>query len=407
MNSAQAQFLKESLSRLIICLAAVMPGCFGQVEAQSEGARPAAGRTRARDEAPATASPVTRSPQVSQVPQVPQVVVSGDDDYILAATDVVEIVIEDAPELSGNYRINKNGTLPMKYLGSLQVAGKTTEEVTTVIAEGLRGRYLRDPKVYVTVKQYNSRTFFIQGAVRNPGVFVIEGRPSLFKLISIAGGLPENHGSTAYIIREKKADPAKLERQRAGMPAEPTAAATPVEPVTDSTGAAIPTPASRALDEARAGLAGIEGETEYELITAKISGLYRGRFEQNLIIQPNDLVYIPPSEVFFVVGEVKSPGQFTLREGTSIRQAISLSQGLLFKAASDRALIFRQDPATGKLNEIAVDIAGIMSGKKDDVLLAPNDVVMVPNSKMKAFAGSMMMSMGVAMAQTAILGIIR
>ena len=48
-----------------------------------------------------------------------------------------------------------------------------------------------------------------------------------------------------------------------------------------------------------------------------------------------------------------------------------------------------------------------MNGKKDDILLAPNDVVMIPNSKMKAFAGSMMMSMGVAMAQTAILGIMR
>jgi protein involved in polysaccharide export with SLBB domain len=151
----------------------------------------------------------------------------------------------------------------------------------------------------------------------------------------------------------------------------------------------------------------IDGETEYELLTANISGFYRGRFEQNLIIQPNDLVYIPPSEVFFVVGEVKSPGQFTLREGSSIRQAISLSQGLLFKAASDRAMIFRQDPATGKLSEIPVDIGAIMNGKKDDVLLAPNDVVMIPNSKMKAFAGSMMMSMGVAMAQTAILGIMR
>jgi polysaccharide export outer membrane protein len=383
-----------STIRLAVLLLAVSSGYL--VDAQTENSRPAAARTTARDEAPP--APAGRSSPV---------VVSGDDDYQLAATDVVEIVIEDAPELSGNYRINKSGTLPMKYLGSIRVAGKTTEEVTTIIADGLRGRYLRDPKVYVTVKQYNSRTFFIQGAVRNPGVFVIEGRPSLFKLISIAGGLPENHGSTAYIIREKKADPAKLERARAGMPAEPTAPPTDTAPVTDGQGGTIPTPASRALEDARAGLSGIEGETEYELITAKISGLYRGRFEQNLIIQPNDLVYIPPSEVFFVVGEVKSPGQFTLREGTSIRQAISLSQGLLFKAASDRALIFRQDPATGKLNEIQVDIAGIMSGKKDDVPLAPNDVVMVPNSKMKAFAGSMMMSMGVAMAQTAILGIIR
>ena len=368
--------------------------------AQEGGGRPSTSRIKARDDAP-----------TAQTSKGPQVVVAADDDYRLAPSDVVEVIIEDAPELSGNYRINRSGTLPMKYLGSIQVAGKTTEDVTTMVTEGLRGRYLRDPKVYVTVKQYNSRTFFIQGAIKNPGVFVIEGRPSLFKLISIAGGMPENHGSTAYIIREKKVDPSKTERARAGLPVEndekrPAVAAEEADPVGGAR-PTIPTPASRALEDAKSGVTAIDGETEYELLTANISGFYRGRFEQNLIIQPNDLVYIPPSEVFFVVGEVKSPGQFTLREGSSIRQAISPSQGLLFKAASDRALIFRQDPATGKLSEIPVDIGAIMNGKKDDILLAPNDVVMIPNSKMKAFAGSMMMSMGVAMAQTAILGIMR
>lgn len=331
------------------------------------------------------------------------VLVSGDDDYKLAPSDVVEVIIEDAPELSGNYRVNKSGTLPLKYLGSILVAGKTTEDVTTIIADGLRGRYLRDPKVYITVKQYNSRTFFIQGAIRSPGVYVIEGRPSLFKLISLAGGLPENHGSTAYIIREKKVDPVKLEKERAGIKPE-SRETTPAVP---TGGATIPTPASRAIEDARAGLSGIDGETEYELLTAKIGGLYRGNFEQNLLIQPNDLVYIPTSEVFFVVGDVKSPGQFTLREGSSLRQAISLSQGLLFKAASNRALIFRQDPVSGKLNEIQVDIGAVLSGKSDDVALAPNDVIMVPNSKMKTIAGTMLQTMGMAMAQTLMLGAIR
>lgn len=368
--------------------------------AQEGGGRPSTSRIKSREDAP-----------TAQTSKGPQVVIAADDDYRLAPSDVLEVIIEDAPELSGNYRINRSGTLPMKYLGSIQVAGKTTEDVMTMVTEGLRGRYLRDPKVYVTVKQYNSRTFFIQGAIKNPGVFVIEGRPSLFKLISIAGGMPENHGSTAYIIREKKVDPAKMERARAGLPVENDGKRPAVEAEeADQVGGArptIPTPASRALEDAKSGVTAIDGETEYELLTANISGFYRGRFEQNLIIQPNDLVYIPPSEVFFVVGEVKSPGQFTLREGSSIRQAISLSQGLLFKAASDRAMIFRQDPATGKLSEIPVDIGAIINGKKDDVLLAPNDVVMIPNSKMKAFAGSMMMSMGVALAQTAILGIMR
>lgn len=379
-----------SNSSLILAIG-FLSGCV--VYAQTESQKPTVPRTTNREEPIPT--PASRASQV---------VVAQEEDYRLAASDVLEIVIEDAPEISGNYRINRSGSLPMKFLGSISVAGKTVEEVTAIITEGLRGRYLRDPKVYVSVKQYNSRTFFVQGAVNNPGVFVIEARPTLFKIISIAGGLAESHGSTAYIIREKKADPVKIELKSAGLTSEQQkleqSVATPPT-------AKLPTATSTAIANARAEMSGVDEESEYELITANIAGLYRGRFENNLIIQPNDLVYIPPAEVFFVVGEVKSPGQFTLREGSSIRQAISLSRGLLFNASGSRALIFRQDQATGKLNEIPVDIGAILSGKKDDVLLSPNDVIMVPNNRVKAFAGSMMMSMGSLFAQNIIFGMLR
>src|SRR5262245_30550452 len=141
----------------------------------------------------------------------PDVIIYGDDDYKLAPRDVIEIIVEDAPELSVNYTINSNGIIPLRFLGATPVAGKTTDEVSNLITDGLRGRYLQDPKVYVSVKQYNSRTFFIQGAVRSPGVYVVSGKPSLFRLMTIAGGLQENHGLIAYIFREKPPKPEKLE----------------------------------------------------------------------------------------------------------------------------------------------------------------------------------------------------
>ncbi len=329
-----------------------------------------------------------KSPRVSTPPRQdtepgrtanlgPSVIMSADEDYRLAASDVIEIIIEDAPELSGNYRVNKSGTIPMKYLGTMKVIDMTSEEISTQVAEGLRGRYLKDPKVYVTVKQYNSRNFFIQGSIRSPGVYVIEGRPSLFKLISIAGGLTENHGSTAYIIRETKVDPVKLEKARAGQADK-----------TDKQ--AVPTEIARAVEEVKGDGTVIEGEAEYELITAHISGLFRGRFEQNLIIQPNDLVYVPPSDVFFVAGEVRAPGQFPLRDGTTLRQAISLAQGTYFKSDTKHGIIFRQDPLSGKLNEVRVDIGAVMSGKAQDMLIMPNDVIMVPNSAVKSVSGALM-----------------
>jgi len=315
----------------------------------------------------------------------PDVIVSTDEDYVLAPSDVIEIIIQDAPELSGKFRISKSGNIPMYYLGTLAVAGKTTEQVRRVISDGLQDRYLKDPKVFVSVAQYNSRTFFIQGAVKSPGVYVIEGRPSLFKLITIAGGLQEKHGSTAYIVREGKADEDKLEARGQKTDAKGEQART--------------TPVSDAIESAKGTTAGIEGETEFELFRAQIGGLSKGRFDQNVLIQPGDVVYIPPAEVFYVAGEVRAPGQYQYKEGMTLRQAVTLAQGTYFKAKLNKGIIFREDPLSGKFNEIPVDIGAVISrGGKEDIPIYPNDVILVPNSAVKSVTGALLMALGTGLA---------
>jgi polysaccharide export outer membrane protein len=314
----------------------------------------------------------------------PDVIIASDEDYKLSPSDVIEVIIQDAPELSGNFQISSSGNIPMYYLGSLKVEGRTPDEVSKMIADGLRGRYLKDPKVFVSVKQYNSRTFFIQGAVKSPGVYIIQGRPSLFKLITIAGGLQEKHGSTAYIVREVKARPEKLEARGQQSGANEPAPATPV---------------AQAIDNAKGSNTAIEGDTEFELQRAQIGGLSKGRFDQNVLIQPGDVVYIPPAEVFYVSGEVRSPGQYQYREGMTLRQAITLSQGPYFKAKLDKGIIFREDPLTGKFNEIAVNIGAVISkGGTEDIPIYPNDIILVPNSAVKTVAGALLMAMGTGLA---------
>jgi polysaccharide export outer membrane protein len=301
-----------------------------------------------------------------------------DEDYKLAPSDVIEVIVEDAPELSVNYKINSSGNIPLRFLGTTNVQGKTAEEVSRLITEGLRGRYLKDPKVYVSVKQYNSRSFFIQGAVKSPGVYIVAGRPSLFRLITIAGGLQENHGSTAYIFREVKAKPEKLE------------AAGKNNVMGDKDRLKEIVNNAKGTDPA----VEIEGEADYELVTANIGGILRGRLDNNIIIQPSDVVYIPPQDVFYVAGEVKSPGQYQLKQGITLRQAISLAQGTLFKAKLDKGVIFREDPTTGKFTEVAIDIGAVMSGKNQDMPILPNDVIYVPNSAFKSVGSALLMSLG-------------
>jgi polysaccharide export outer membrane protein len=126
------------------------------------------------------------------------------------------------------------------------------------------------------------------------------------------------------------------------------------------------------------------------MMTANLGGVLRGRLDNNIIIQPGDLVYVPPGDVFYVAGEVKAPGQFQLRQGTTLRQAISLAGGTLFKSKLGKGIIFRSDPVTGSLTELPVDIGEVMSGKSADITILGNDVVWVPNSSAKSIGATVL-----------------
>ncbi|HYL99582.1 MAG TPA: polysaccharide biosynthesis/export family protein, partial [Blastocatellia bacterium] len=337
-------------------------------------------------------------------PQVPQassgttgsgsttVLYSADDDYRIGLGDVLQINVQDAPELSGNFRVGKGGTILVPFLGRLTALGATPEELQKQIADGLRGQYLVDPQVAVVVTQYTSRTLFIQGAVRSPGVYQIEGRPNLLMLITMAGGLVEDHGSTAFIIHQVKSFGS--DDQHGG---EDKQGGSRPRSVANTKPAASTSGPSTANDESS-----INGDGSYELRSVNINGLLRGNFSQNVVIEPGDIINIPPTDVFFVAGEVHSPGSFPLKEGTTLRQAISLAQGMTFRASPSKGIIFREDPKTGKREEVKVSINEVMAGKKPDVPIIANDIIIVPNSAFKSVGGTLLSAFGVNAARVPI-----
>jgi protein involved in polysaccharide export with SLBB domain len=318
--------------------------------------------------------------------------VASREDYRLGATDIIDVRVEDAPELSRKATVSADGTIQLSYLNQISVAEKTTQQVEKIITDGLRGRYLIDPHVTVTVLRFNSRSYFIEGAVHSPGLFIVQGNPSLMKLITLAGGLTDNHGSTAFIIRELKPNspPANVSDAAAHSTPKPDAGAGPVSdaPKTDAN------PAADKGD--KADQAAEPEKAKYELIKANINGLFKGEFQQDRTIEPGDIINIPPTDVFFVAGEVRKPGSFPLKEGTTLRQAVSMAEGTDFKAALGRSVIFRDNPATGKREEIKVDVGAIMRGSKEDVPILANDIIVIPNSRTKTMMSTVLSGMGMS-----------
>jgi len=303
-------------------------------------------------------------------------------DYRISAGDVIQLQIEDAPELSHNYPVNSLGYIEMPVLGMVEARSRTIYELARLIAKGLReGEYLNTPIVLVSIKQYNSHTFLVQGAVRNPGIYQAEGSPSLLTMIGLAGGLTVDHGSTAFILRPNKTKKPALD------------AGAQISSLQDQT----PDPAQSAQPLTNGSASTPAEDPDYDLIKVNVSALYKGQFDQ--MVEPGDIINIPRADVFFVTGAVKTPGSFTLKEGTTLRQAVSLAQGLTFNAKSAQGVIFRENSALGSRQEIKVDISAIMKGKKEDIPLQANDVIIVPNSRTKSIGGVLLMALGVSSAR--------
>jgi polysaccharide export outer membrane protein len=322
--------------------------------------------------------PVTQS-SASEVGNA-KIPIASEKDYRISAGDVIQVQIEDAPELSHNYRVSSSGHIEMPVLGLVEAQEKTTFELARLIAKGLRdGEYLNSPNVLVTMKQFNSQTFFVQGSVRNPGVYQTEGRPSLLTMISLAGGLATDHGPTVLVLRPSKTkNPGKESDNQ-------------IASLHDQTSGSDQS--SQTQTRASGGASMPSADSDYELIKINVSSLYKGLSDQRL--EPGDIINVPRADVFFIAGEVRAPGSFPLKEGTTLRQAVSLAQGMTFNAKPERCIIFREDPALGSRQEIRVDVKAVMKGKKDDIPLLANDMIIIPNSRKKSIGGALLQALGV------------
>ncbi len=346
-------FLKQPLFFSLIFIATLM-SVFGQVEKASQPPN----------------SPVLE-------PRNKGILIEASEDYRISPGDILEIQIEDASELSKVYRVNASGAIPFSPFGSVKCQGQTAETLARQIEKFLKENdYLKTPQVIVSVKQYNSQTFYVHGEVRQPGVYQVEGHPSILKLISLAGGLTGKQGVTIFLLQPDR----KVKQISAD-----TAVASTSSLATASVETLNNTQTFSSMDMVSVGN-GLQ--SEYALNKIRIGELLKGDPKHNLRVEPESVLYIPEADVFYVGGEVNHTGSFPIKEAATLRQAISLANGYTNKANPSKSVIFREKPGTTQRDEIKVNIKEIMDGKQQDIALQSNDIIVIPDSKVKAFTSS-------------------
>lgn len=269
--------------------------------------------------------------------------------YVLGPDDQIVIHAIDGPEISDKpFLIGMNGNVTLPLIGRVEAGGLTVERLETELNTRLK-KYVQDPQVSVTVAEFRSQPVSVFGAVTKPGVIQLRGRKTLYEVLSMAGGPNETAGSSLTVTRRRENGEIPLR----GATIDPTG--------------------------------------QFSTAELNVQEILEGKNPAaNIVIKPNDTISISEanSNMIYVVGDVEHGGAFTLggRHSLSVLRALSLAGGLGRTAKPQKARIFRSVPGEPKPLEIAVNIKQIFAGKAEDVVLQPQDVLVVPTSSRKAFA---------------------
>lgn len=214
-------------------------------------------------------------------PVAPQSPVLGDmaasSAYVLGRDDTLEIGLLGRTDFGGRARVQADGTIQLQFVGKIQAADRTTAELADAIRKALQaGGYFSDPVVTVEVSGYASRYVTVLGAVGSPGLIPMNRPYRLSEILARVGGVRD--GAADYIVV----------RSAAGQ--------------------------------------------EKRLL---VRDLATGDANQDPFVTAGDKIYAPAAEIFYIYGQVNSPGAYPLQSGMTVRMAIAKAGGLT-ESGSDK-----------------------------------------------------------------------
>ena len=112
-------------------------------------------------------------------------------------------------------------------------------------------------------------------------------------------------------------------------------------------------------------LPGNDGDAE--TLRVDLEALAAGDMSQNIAVHHGDTVFVPRADVVYVFGEVRNPGQYSIRNGTTVLQALSLAGGSTEFAALNRVRIVRT--VDGDQVEIRANLSDEL--QSDDIVRVP------------------------------------
>lgn len=251
----------------------------------------------------------------------------------IGANDLVAVSVYDSPELTRTVRVSAEGFIRLPMLREkLKADGLMPADLEVSIMNALKSEgVLVDPVVTVTIAEYHSRPISVMGSVKKPLTFQAATPVTLLDALARAEGLTLEAGPVILLTRFQTGSDgvsaANIQR-------------IPVDALIDAADPAM-----------------------------------------NVLLTGGEEILAPAMGRVFVVGNVKRPGAFSLREGGegTVLQMLALAEGLA-PFSSKQAYIYRR-AKDGSRTEVAVELESILKRKHADVSVLPDDILYVPDNK--------------------------
>ena len=258
--------------------------------------------------------------------------------FRLGPGDKIEIdLISNPNDTRTLCTVGPDGKVYFYLLPGLDVWGLTLEEARAKIESELK-RYIREhPQVSVTLRTVESKRVWLMGRFQAPGVYPMPVPMTLLEAISGAGGTANFSGTTEITQIANSEELADLRRS-----------------FVVRKGQMLPIDFQKLMKE--------------------------GDLSQNIYLQPDDFVYLPPmtAREVYVMGAVQAPRAVPYRDRLSLIDAVSNSGGPAYNAYLSHVAIVRGSLTDPKI--AIVDYKSIVHGNATDVVLEPGDIVYVPLS---------------------------
>jgi polysaccharide export outer membrane protein len=223
--------------------------------------------------------------------------------------------------------VSESGKINHPYLGEVELDNLTRSAAELKLKTLLERDLLQPGRASVTldVEESRARSIHIIGAVEKPTQLSSARRWTLLEAITEAGGLSQDSGRRAFIIRRSAN--------------------------------------------------GLTAQIDIDLDDL----LFRADPRVNLPLMPEDVINIPQAiEVtIYCLGEVNEPGAIAFRSSDEMTlvAAISRAGGLTDRAK--RRIRIKRRGAGNLIEEIEVNFKDILEGRRPDLVLEPGDVVQV------------------------------